>query len=185
MRSAHQLKGILKLQWEFFRIFDALLHFYQEGNCFFPVDGAVIVTKRQIHHWADFHFAVHRHGARHDFVHAKDAALRKIQNWSGKERTIHTAICDCECAALEIFEFQFSIARPDCEFGNIALQIGKTFLIRVAHYRHHKSPFGSNRYADVVKVILDKIVTVDASIDDGHRLERFHRRLHEKRHQSE
>ena len=69
-----------KIQRQLFRIFDALLHFYQKRNCFFAIDGAVIVAEREIHHRADFHFPVHRHGARHDFVHAEDAALRRIQN---------------------------------------------------------------------------------------------------------
>src|SRR5262249_27094075 len=74
----------LKIQREFFRILDALLHFYQEGNRFFAVDGAVIVAQPEIHLRAHLHAAVPRHWAGHDFVHAQNAALRRIQNRSGE-----------------------------------------------------------------------------------------------------
>ena len=174
-----------KIQRKFFRILDALLHFNEESNCFFAVDGAVIVAEREIHHRADFHFPVHRHWARHDFVHPENAALRRIQNRRGEERAINTAIRNGECAALEIFELQFSVTRPSGVIGDVALQIGKTFLIRVAHYRHHKSALRPNGYADVVEVILDEIITVDTAVDDGHSFERFDGRLHKERHQPE
>src|SRR5439155_16743216 len=117
------------------RILDALLHFDEESNGFFAVDGAVIVAEREIHHRTNFNFRLYRHWARHDFVHPENAALRWIQNWRGEERPVNTPICDCERAALEIFKLQFSVARSCGEIGDVAFQIGKTFLIRVAHYR--------------------------------------------------
>ncbi|KAG0506373.1 MAG: hypothetical protein Udaeo_02450 [Candidatus Udaeobacter sp.] len=118
-------------------------------------------------------------------MHPENAALWRVQNRRGEERAVNTAISNGECAALKIFKLQFSVARPSGVIGDVALQIRKTFLIRVAHYRHHKSAFRSNSYADVVEVILDEIITVDTAVDDGHSLERFHGRLHKERHQPE
>src|SRR5439155_21093867 len=112
-------------------------------------------------------------------------ALRWIQDRSVEERAVHSTVCDCERAALEIFKLQFSDARSAGEIGDVALQIGKTFLIRVAHYRHHKSALRPNGYADVVEVILDEIITVDTAVDDGHSFQRFNGRLHKERHQPE
>ena len=70
------------------------------------------------------------------------------------------------------------------EIGDVALQIGKTFFIRIAHDRHHQSAFGPNRDADVVEVVLNEIVAVDSAIDDRHGFERFHGRFDEERHEA-
>src|SRR5213595_3514743 len=94
-----------KIQRQFFRVFDAVLHFDQKGDGFFPVDCAVIVTERQIHHGANFYFPVHGNWSRHDFVHAEDSALWRIQNRRGEQGSVHSAVCDCECATLQIFNF--------------------------------------------------------------------------------
>src|SRR5205814_6244622 len=67
-----------KIQREFFWVFDALLHFDEESNCFFAIDCAVIIAEREIHHRADFHFPVDCHCPWHDFVHPENAALRRI-----------------------------------------------------------------------------------------------------------
>src|SRR5262249_1861522 len=147
------------------------------------IDGAVIVTKREIHHRADFHLAINRHGTRHDFVHPKNSALWWVQNRRGEERAVNAAVCNGECAALKVFKLQFSFTRSSRVTGNVALQIGKTFLVRVAHDRHHKSALRPNRYADVVEVILNEIITVDAAVHYGHSFERFDSRFHEERHQ--
>src|SRR5437773_5831612 len=69
---------ILKIQGEFFWIFDAVLHFDEKSDGFFSVDGAMIVTESKIHHGADFHFSINCNRSRHDFLHAQDAALWRI-----------------------------------------------------------------------------------------------------------
>src|SRR4029453_6892030 len=68
----------LKGEGHFLRILDAVLYFDEKSDGFFSVDCAVIVTQGQIHHRTDFHFPIHCDGSRHDFVHAKDAALWRI-----------------------------------------------------------------------------------------------------------
>src|SRR5437588_3971860 len=76
--ASWEARATLKIQRKFCRVLDALFHFDEECNRFFSVDCAVIVAEREIHHWADFDFSVHRHGTRHDFMHPKNAALRRI-----------------------------------------------------------------------------------------------------------
>src|SRR4029077_7448129 len=84
---------------------DAILHFDQKSDGFLPVDCSVIVTQGKIHHRANFHFPVHSDWSRHDFVHAEDSALWRIQNRCGEKRSVHSAVRDSECAALQIFDF--------------------------------------------------------------------------------
>src|SRR5438045_2854961 len=69
---------ILKIQGEFFWIFDAVLHFDEKSDGFFSVDRPVIITESEIHHRADFHFSIHGNRSRHNFLHAQDAALWRI-----------------------------------------------------------------------------------------------------------
>src|SRR5215475_10330686 len=69
---------VLKIQWKLFRILDAILHFNQKSDGFFPIDRAVIVTEGQVHHRANFNFSVCGDWSWHDLVHAEDAALRRI-----------------------------------------------------------------------------------------------------------
>src|SRR5947207_14874084 len=69
-----------KVQRQCCRVLDALLHFDQEGNRFFSIDCAMIIAKCEIHHWVDHDLAVHGHGTRHDFMHHKNAVLRRVSN---------------------------------------------------------------------------------------------------------
>src|SRR4029077_16901962 len=94
-----------EIEREFFRRLDAVLDFDQKSDGFLSVDCSVIVTKREIHHRPNFHRPVHSNGSRHDFVHAEDSALRRIQNRCGEKRSVHSAVRDSECAALQIFDF--------------------------------------------------------------------------------
>ena len=50
------------------------------SRAFLAIDEAVIVAEGEIHHRADFHFAIERYGSLLDGVHAEDAALRWIED---------------------------------------------------------------------------------------------------------
>ena len=145
----------------------------------------MIITQREIHHRANFNFPVNGNWSRHDLMHAEDAALWRIQDRRGEERSVHSAVCDGECAALQVFDFQFSVARPAGEIGDVTLQLGKTFLVRIAHDRDNESALSADRDADVVKIVLDEIVSFDAAVDYWHRFERFHTCLDKERHQTQ
>ena len=84
---------------------------------------------------------------------------------------------------MQIFNFQLSFARFSRVVGNVAFEIGKTFLVGVAHYRHDQTALGPNRNANIVKVVLDKIFILDSSIKRWDGFKRFHRRLNEERHE--
>jgi hypothetical protein len=76
----HDLAPAKEIERQPFRILDALLHRDQEGHGFFPVHGAVIVAKGEIHHRADDNLVFQSHGAFLDGVHPEDAAAGRIQN---------------------------------------------------------------------------------------------------------
>src|SRR5438128_12596445 len=100
----------------------------------------MIITEREIHHWANFNFPIYDNRSRHDFMHAENPALRRIENRRREKRSIHAAVCDGECGASEIFEFQFSFARSaGVIFGGMSL-FGERLLIRALHYRSHAPP---------------------------------------------
>src|SRR5690349_13336095 len=68
----------LKIQWQLLRVLDALFNFDQKGHGFFPVDQAVVVAQRQIHHRPNLDFSFDRDGSRHDLVHPENSALGEI-----------------------------------------------------------------------------------------------------------
>ncbi len=55
------------------RFLHELLHAHQEQHCLLPVDDAVIVRERDVHHRANLHLAVDRDGAVLDLVQAEDS----------------------------------------------------------------------------------------------------------------
>src|SRR5437762_12705967 len=67
--AQHDNVAYSKIQRKFFWVFNAVLHFDEESNCFVAIDGQVIIAEREIHHRADFHFPVLRHWPGHDFVY--------------------------------------------------------------------------------------------------------------------
>src|SRR5262249_19137303 len=109
----------------------------------------MIIAECEIHHRTNFHLSFRGHGARHILLHSENAALRRIQNRRGEERAINTTIGNGECTTLEIFKLQFSVTRSFREISDVALQIGKTLLVRVTHHWHHKSALRPNSYADI------------------------------------
>src|SRR5207302_7801710 len=84
--------GILEIDRQGFRVFNSFLHFDEECDRLFPIDDAVVVAECQVHHRTDYDRAIYGNRALHDFVHAQNAALRRIQNWGAQERAIDAAI---------------------------------------------------------------------------------------------
>ncbi len=56
-------------------------------------------------------------------------------------------------------------------------------LIRTAQHRHHQSLFGADGNPDMVVVIREYIVSVDAGVDFGKGFQRLYAGFHEKGHQ--
>src|SRR5207247_3809414 len=66
-------------------ILDVLLDPDEELHRLTPVDNAVVVAERHIHHRADGDLTVERHGAILDLVEAQYAHLRRVQDWRAEE----------------------------------------------------------------------------------------------------
>src|SRR6516164_1575076 len=145
----------------------------------------MVVTERQIHHWSNLYLTVHSHGARHDFVHAKNSALRRIQNRGGEERSVHSAVGDRKRAALQVFDLEFSNTRSRGIIGDVTFELGKALLIHIAHDRHNESTLGADGDTDIAVIVLNKVITVDATVDYGYSFERFHACFNEEGHQTE
>src|SRR5438874_7113842 len=71
--------GALEIDWQLLRILDALLHGNEECNRFLPINRAVIVAEREIHHRANGNGIVDCNRPLNDRVHPENAALRWIQ----------------------------------------------------------------------------------------------------------
>src|SRR5207244_13415148 len=99
-----------------------------------------------------------------------------------ENRYKYIPVADGKRAALQDLDFEFTVARSRYVSGNVALQIGKTFLVCFAHNWHDKPAVSRDRNANVVKVILDKVIPFNATIHNRHGFERFHGRFHEERH---
>src|SRR6266404_5429613 len=92
--------GALEVDWQLFRILDALLDGDQERHPFLPIDRAMIVAERQIHHRANHDLVFDRDRALLDRVHPENAALRRIQDRRAEQRPVNAAIRNGEDAAL-------------------------------------------------------------------------------------
>ena len=56
--------------------------------------------------------------------------------------------------------------------------------VGVADDRDHQAPLGADGHADVVVILIDDLVAVDAGVDGGKRLQGLDRRLDEERHEA-
>ena len=103
-------------------------------------------------------------------MHAENSALRRIQDRRAQERAVNAAIGNGESAALQILDLDFSFARLLRVIGDVPLEIGEGFFVRIAHDRHDEAALGSDRDADVVEMILDEIVAFDSAVEGWARL---------------
>ena len=76
------------------RVLDAFLDALQEGDGFAAIDDAVVIGQRDIHHRANDHLAIARHGTILNGVQAEDAGLRRVHDRSRQQRAIDAAIGD-------------------------------------------------------------------------------------------
>src|SRR5260370_39737945 len=82
----------LEIQRQLLWVLDAFFHFNQKRHGFLAINRAMIVTEREIHHRAHFHFAIDRDCTRHNFVHTENSALGLIHNGRAQERAVNAAV---------------------------------------------------------------------------------------------
>src|SRR5690349_12082892 len=68
------------------RVFHELLHAHEEEHGLLPVDDAVVVGERDVHHRPDLDLAVDGDGPVLRLVQAEDADLREVDDRRGDER---------------------------------------------------------------------------------------------------
>ena len=71
---------------------------------------------------------------------------------------------------LQVFDFDFAFARFDGVIGEVALDVGEGFSVRIADDRHDQPALGADGDADVEVMVLHEVVAVHAPIDRGDRL---------------
>src|SRR5580658_327517 len=100
----------LEAQEEARGILDPLLHLDKESDGLAPVDQAVVVGQRQVHHRADDDLAGDRDRALVDRVHAEDGALGRVYDRRREERAERPPVRYREDAALEVAERDLPLA---------------------------------------------------------------------------
>ena len=84
LKVKRKLRGLEikhKTRWILQRFFNA----DKECYSFLAINDTVVIGKRQIHHGADDHLAIDGDGTLLDLMHAKDAALRRIEDRRAEE----------------------------------------------------------------------------------------------------
>jgi hypothetical protein len=75
----------LKLGDEIFRLLNVFFNVLEECNRFPAIHNTVIITEGYVHHGSNNDFIIDHHWPLFNFVHAKNAALRHIQNRGAQE----------------------------------------------------------------------------------------------------
>src|SRR5262245_58192322 len=105
---ATQVPNYLNTKEQLLGVFEPVLDRDQEGHGLAPVDDAVVVGQRDVHHRADLDLlavgGLDGHRTAHDVVHAEDAGLRHVEQRRAHHRAVDAAVRDAEGAALELGE---------------------------------------------------------------------------------
>src|SRR5713226_6291910 len=157
-----------EIERQLLRIFDALFHAYKKGDRFLSIDSAMIITQREIHHRTNLDFSAAHDRALLNRVHAENSALRRIEDWCAEQRSIDAAVRDRERATLQIFNLDFTVARPAGVLRDIVFQLRKRLLVCLANHRHDESTLRADGDSNVVEMILDEIVAFNSAVDRRH-----------------
>src|SRR5439155_533062 len=166
-------------------VLEQLLHAHQEGHGLLAVHDAVIVGERHVHHRAHHHLIPYGDRTLLDLVHAEDAALGRVEDRRGKERTIASAVRNRERPARELVELERPLARPLGEPGELALDLGETQPVGIAHHRHHQAALGGDRDAHVDAPLVDDVGAANLGVELGNLVERDPAGAGEEAHEPE
>src|SRR5262249_54242441 len=142
-----------QIQHEPRRILEHLLHPYQEQHGFAPVDDAVIIAQREVHHGPRLDLSGNYHRPLLDLVHAKDPGLGRVEDRRRHQGAVHPAVADGERAALHLLDLQRALASAATEAGDLALDLRQGFLIAVAYHRYHQPTLAADGDTDVVVIL--------------------------------
>src|SRR6185437_10841127 len=118
MMTISKLSLILHVEQDALRILDAFLDTHEKGDRLAPVDDAVIVAQREIHHRPDLDFVADDDRTLVDLVHAEDGRLRRIEDRRRHQRTVNAAIGDGEGSAAELVKAELADARAPAKVAD-------------------------------------------------------------------
>ncbi|KAF1856457.1 hypothetical protein Lal_00048580, partial [Lupinus albus] len=175
----------LDVQQQTSRVFQQVLDGHQEADGFLAIDQTVIVGQSQVHHRADDHLAVYRHGTLDDVVHAEDGGLRRVDDRGRHHRAEGTAVGDGEGATGHLVDGQLALTGLLAEGGDAVLDFGQAHQLGVAQDRNHQATVTGNGYADVLVAVVDDVVAVDRGVDRRETLQRLDGSLDEEGHEAQ
>ena len=167
------------------RVLDAVFDPQEEGDGFFAIHDAMIVAEGQIHHGADDDLSINGHGALLDAVHAEDRALRRVEDGRAQERAVDAAVGDGEDAAGEVADLEFAVFGFFRVGEDVEFEVGEGFFVAVVEDGNNEAAFGADGDADVVVVLVDDFVALDADVDAWDGFESFDDGFDEKGHEAE
>ncbi len=118
-------------------------------------------------------------------MYAEYRTLRWIDNRSGKHRAEDSTVGNRECAAGQFLDSELAILRALAEISDVFFDFSERQLIGVADDGHHQPARRAHGDADIKVAVIDDIIAINRSVDDGEFLECRNRRLDEKRHETE
>src|SRR5688572_14920932 len=83
-------------------VLDVFLDLDEKLHGLAPIDDAVVIAERDVHHRTDHHLAVQWNRTVQDLVETQNADLREVEDWRTQERAKHTAVGNRERAALQV-----------------------------------------------------------------------------------
>ncbi len=134
---------------------------------FTPIDDAVIVAERQVHHGTDDHLSVHGDRAFLDAVKAEDAHLGRIEDRGAEQRTEDAAVGDGKGTAAQIFQGEGPILRSLGKVADLSLDLGKGHATGVAQHRHDQAFFGADGNTDIVVILEQDFIALNFGVQPG------------------
>lgn len=92
------------------RILNNILDAFQEGDSFAPVNQAVVVCERNVHHRSRHNLPVDNCRPLVDGVHAEDGRLWGVDDGRGQQGAVHASVGDGEGAACHVIDGDGAIA---------------------------------------------------------------------------
>jgi hypothetical protein len=124
-----------------------------------PVDDAVVVGEREVHHRPDRDRLPHLgvgddDRALHDGTRAQDGDLRLVDDRRVEQRAAAAGVRQGERATGEFVRADLARARAVGEIGDLAGQSGEVEIARVVDDRYEQPPVGVDGDAQVLGVVV-------------------------------
>ena len=145
----------------------------------------MIVGQGQVHHRTRHNLTIAHHRPVLDRMHTQNRALGRVQDRRRKHRAVDAAVADAEGAPLQIGDGQAIGLDLLGKSGNGLLDFIQLHAVGVAQDRHHQPLFTADGDADIVKIVQNDVIAVDAGIDVRKLFQRLYAGLDEEGHEAQ